>query len=565
MANLYQRKLAKIQNNLDKLASKGKDNISEYYKYIDELVDKGDFQAFQQCLYYYYKIDIDEVTNLAEIKRTTWEQICFETNTPFLKKLKLMYDKKKVYQTSVDIYSLNINNINLSLSEPLSTTFSVTSLTSSFILTKEEDYSVNMNIIRDNLYSFKLYLSDWIDENGTFVPSNPVEYQNILVGTFSEIQTQINLDLTKQWWIYTEERENILKNFTYSASFISSNPTASIIWNTDPDTTGYVLNVSTSSSFETKLSSYNSIKIGTSSSPPSYYISGNTASLTIFNLSPDTDYYYTSRYTLTTFANQVIIATSGNTASFVWFSNPSADAYSFDISTFSSFDSLLPGYSFTLGTVSNISPYITSVISNTYSITGLTAGTYYYRVRTLYGETQSGTVTSSKSFGTAYWSTINTGGPMSVNDEKGYEFELSKSSTFSSIEQKYKLPPQIYGTTASIELTNLSKSSTYYYRVNYYKGVNQILNYKVDTNRNTYLGQIIEREIFTPDTKYLLLNRQFAKIIGARKTYLEVHKVDSTSLTGFATASIFAYDDFSLGEDQNLLIRYTQAVDYINS
>jgi len=501
---------------------------------------------------------------LAEIKRTTWEQICFETNTPFLKKLKLMYDKKKVYQTSVDIYSLNINNINLSLSDPLSTTFSITSLTSSFILTKEEDYSVNMNIIRDNLYSFKLYLSEWVDDNDTFVPSNAVEYMNFLVGTFSEIQTQINLDLTKQWWIYTEERENILKNFTYSASFMSSNPTASIVWNTDPVTTGYILNISTSSSFETKLSSYNSIKLGTGSNPPSYNVSGNTASLVVFDLSPNTTYYYTSRYTLTTFTNQLILSASGSTASFTWPTNNSADAYSFDISTFSSFSSLLPNYSLTLGTLSNTLPYITSSVSNTYSISGLSTGTYYYRVRTLYGQTQSGEVISSDSFGTAYWPTINTG-PMSVNNENGYEFELSKSSTFSTIEQKYKLGKQIYGTTASVLLTNLSKSSNYYYRVNYYKGKNQILNYKIDTNRNTYLGKIIEREIFTPDAKYLLLNRQFAKIIGARKTYLEVHKVDLTSLTGFATASIFAYDDLSLAEDQNLLIRYTQAVDYLNS
>ena len=52
--NLYTRKLEKIFNKLDQIASKGRDNKLEYTKYIDELIEKGDFVAFQEMLSIFY-------------------------------------------------------------------------------------------------------------------------------------------------------------------------------------------------------------------------------------------------------------------------------------------------------------------------------------------------------------------------------------------------------------------------------------------------------------------------------------------------------------------------------
>ena len=54
--NPTRKKLEKIYNQIDKIATKGKDNILEYTRYIDELIVKGDYSNFEQCLYYYYFI-----------------------------------------------------------------------------------------------------------------------------------------------------------------------------------------------------------------------------------------------------------------------------------------------------------------------------------------------------------------------------------------------------------------------------------------------------------------------------------------------------------------------------
>ena len=69
MDKLYRRKLEKIFNKVDKIATKGKDQVIEYYKYIDELIDKGDYGAFVQMLYFFYEIDITNFTNVQDVKK----------------------------------------------------------------------------------------------------------------------------------------------------------------------------------------------------------------------------------------------------------------------------------------------------------------------------------------------------------------------------------------------------------------------------------------------------------------------------------------------------------------
>lgn len=568
---LYEKKLKKIRLSLEKFALKGKDNYMDFHKYVDELVEKGDYNPFIEVLYTYYFFDGLGFRNVDEMKRLAWKEICFQTSAPFLKKLKKVYDDRKVYQNSFDIYSTNFDNINLSVSSPLSYTFSTTSATSSLDLTKENDGSVNLVSLRDNLYSFKLYAANWITENGISVPSRETEYMNVLMNDRDEVKTDITLDSIRQWWIYTEERQNLLKGYTYSNFVVSTTSTASISWTTDLDAIGYVLNISTSSTFDTTLREYTSLRFGTSSGGD-YIIDGMTASLSLYDLPPYIPgqplgdyliqpYYYSIRNTLVTYTGNV--TTTGTTASFVWPSNNLADAYSLDVSTYSNFEYILPGYNYILGTISTTSSYITG-LNNKFIGSGLTAGTYYYRARALYGNTQSDSFFVSEPYATATWSTLDIA--------TDYKFELSKSSTFSSIVQSFKLGTQsdiygydISGNTASLLLQFLDSDEVYYYRVNVYKGKNVILNYKIDMTQNTYLGQIYEREVFTPDVKFYKLNKQFASIIGARKTYLEVYKVDSLSPSGYATASIFAYDDQNLTEEQNLIVRYSQAVDYLNS
>ena len=87
MTNLYARKLEKIFNKVGQIASKGRDNKIEYTKYIDELIEKGDFVSFQEMLLIFYQIDTIDTGDVSDIKSKTWNEICFQTKSTFLQKL----------------------------------------------------------------------------------------------------------------------------------------------------------------------------------------------------------------------------------------------------------------------------------------------------------------------------------------------------------------------------------------------------------------------------------------------------------------------------------------------
>jgi hypothetical protein len=100
---LTRKKFLKIQKQIDNLAKKGKDNIFEYYKYIDELVKNGDFSSLEQVLFEYYNIDIVG-KSVDTVKKSTWKSILLQTNSTFATQLKRLCDSKSIYQISNNFY-----------------------------------------------------------------------------------------------------------------------------------------------------------------------------------------------------------------------------------------------------------------------------------------------------------------------------------------------------------------------------------------------------------------------------------------------------------------------------
>jgi hypothetical protein len=103
------KKIQKISNQIDKLASKGRDYALDYYKLIDELVEKGEYNYLELTLHYSYFIDINDIKSLDDVKKKSWDEICFQTNTPVSKKIKKVLDTKGVYQMSFNIFK-DVNN-----------------------------------------------------------------------------------------------------------------------------------------------------------------------------------------------------------------------------------------------------------------------------------------------------------------------------------------------------------------------------------------------------------------------------------------------------------------------
>lgn len=106
------KKVQKIFSQIDKLALKGKEQVYSYYKLIDDLIDKGDYNYFEICLFYNYNIDIRDYPNILEVKKKTWDEILFQTNPSVSKKIKKVLDTKGVYQMGFDIFR-SANNQNL--------------------------------------------------------------------------------------------------------------------------------------------------------------------------------------------------------------------------------------------------------------------------------------------------------------------------------------------------------------------------------------------------------------------------------------------------------------------
>lgn len=104
MNDLYKRKVNKIYKKLISLSSKGKDNILEYYKYLDEIVDKGDYSVLEQVINIYFKIDISKYQSIEKFRDKVWNEICLETKLPILEKINKLYKSKNIYQIGNYIY-----------------------------------------------------------------------------------------------------------------------------------------------------------------------------------------------------------------------------------------------------------------------------------------------------------------------------------------------------------------------------------------------------------------------------------------------------------------------------
>ena len=195
--DLYKRKLAKIFNQVDKIATKGKDNFIEYYKYIDELVAKGDYAAFEQALYYFYQIDITIYQYLNDVKKKTWDEVLFQTKSDFLKKLSKIYKEKNVYQVSYEVFTKNPNTVSITYSNPLSSTYSATSLTQSFSITRDGEV-FKLNVTDPKVYSLVISDAVWATQSAPILTSKAdilnswnlgYEGKNPLPDTFGPTQT----------------------------------------------------------------------------------------------------------------------------------------------------------------------------------------------------------------------------------------------------------------------------------------------------------------------------------------------------------------------------------------
>jgi hypothetical protein len=213
--NQDKKKIEKIFSRIDKLATKGKDQIQEYYKLIDELIDKGEYSYLEQCLSKFYEIEVSSFSNVVDIKNKTWNDILFLTNTSFSKKLKKLYDSKNVYQIAFDIHSDSASIIGLTTSLPLSITYSTTSSTQSVIPSKNGNY-VYLNTNDESVYKLDIFRAEWDIVDGTYqpIPRSLKQLQTIEVfATQSLYQTEIPISHGREYLVKSYSRKSSPNSF----------------------------------------------------------------------------------------------------------------------------------------------------------------------------------------------------------------------------------------------------------------------------------------------------------------------------------------------------------------
>lgn len=166
------KRVRKIYKDINSIAKIGRDNSLEYYKYIDDVVKKGDVSQFHNCLFLNYGIDYTKYSTIFELKSKTWDIICYQTLTPLDEKLKILYNKNNIFQIGRDIYSESNKYFNINLSLPMSYTYSTTDYTSQFLI-YEKNNQLHLKIVDKNLYNIEIY-KDYL-------------FQSILSGTYSSL------------------------------------------------------------------------------------------------------------------------------------------------------------------------------------------------------------------------------------------------------------------------------------------------------------------------------------------------------------------------------------------
>ena len=228
--NKDKNKIAKIYKTIHQLALGGKGNFIDYKILVDEIVGRGDYTYFKQCLLINFNIDVNNWKSINEVRNETWDSICFQTLTPIRERLKLFFKTKNVFQNGYDIYSDDLSYITMTYSGPLNSNYSLIGTQSEVSFTCSDDVYINLN--NNHIYNIDFKRVNWIDRSGTKVPYELSQHYLIDSGTFSYLtqstyKTTIPTDHGADYLVTTRSRDPF-NQYNYSVSLLKDNFIGSI-------------------------------------------------------------------------------------------------------------------------------------------------------------------------------------------------------------------------------------------------------------------------------------------------------------------------------------------------
>ena len=94
----------KIYKKIDKIAKNGRDGFQDYYDYIAEMLDKGQYGLFTQVLFIKYDFDSNKYSSIGDVRLKSWPLILSKTNTALQDGKYALLKSNNIYQTGLLYY-----------------------------------------------------------------------------------------------------------------------------------------------------------------------------------------------------------------------------------------------------------------------------------------------------------------------------------------------------------------------------------------------------------------------------------------------------------------------------
>jgi len=106
----YRKECIKIYKKINSISQKGLDGSFDYYVYIDELIDNGQYAMLEDVMTTKYNIDIRNFKSIYDLKHKTFDKIRISTTSLFQDNLKKIFDNKNVYSIGFHFYDKTNNH-----------------------------------------------------------------------------------------------------------------------------------------------------------------------------------------------------------------------------------------------------------------------------------------------------------------------------------------------------------------------------------------------------------------------------------------------------------------------
>lgn len=112
MNKFDKKRLNKMYEKIDGIATQGKLGWEEYKEYIDEILNDGQFWIFQNLLSRKYGFKDSGKISFVDAKTVNvYDEIRIQTNSIFQKSLKKLYDDNNCYQIGKTVYDSTSNSL----------------------------------------------------------------------------------------------------------------------------------------------------------------------------------------------------------------------------------------------------------------------------------------------------------------------------------------------------------------------------------------------------------------------------------------------------------------------